>query len=122
MKKLSQYERSKYYTKYGETFEELETCAYKMGEEWDFYIRMYDELDIIFHKYHLMLCKQRTDLKLYALMYRNVDIDRCSIVDKSFFLSRSNDISGYKNTIYSNKTSDKEKLVRYYFEPLWITF
>ena len=49
-------------------------------------------------------------------MYRNVDIDRCSIVDKSFFLSKSNEISGYGNTIYSNKTSNKEKLVRYYYE------
>ena len=116
MQKLSQYEKSKYYSKYGDTFEELEAYAYEMGEEWDAYIKMYDELDIILHKYHLMLCKQRTDLKLFALMCRNVDIDRCSIVDKSFFLSRSNDISGYRNTIYSNKTSAKEKLVRDYFE------
>ena len=116
MQKLSQYEKSNYYAKYGDAFDELETCAYNMGEEWDFYIRMYDELDIILHRYHLMLSKQRKDLKLFALMYRNVDIDRCSIVDKSFFLSKSNEISGYRNTIYSNKTSNKEKLVRYYYE------
>lgn len=116
MQKLSQYEKSNYYAKYGDTFDELETYAYNMGEEWDFYIRMYDELDIILHRYHLMLSKQRKDLKLFALMYRNVDIDRCSIVDKSFFLSKSNEISGYGNTIYSNKTSNKEKLVRYYYE------
>lgn len=112
----SRYYGSKYYDKYGDTFKELEACAYKMDEEWDFYIRMYDELDIILHRYHLMLSKQRKDLKLFALMYRNVDIDRCSIVDKSFFLSKSNEISGYSNTIYSNKTSNKEKIVRYYYE------
>lgn len=63
MQKLSQYEKSKYYSKYGDAFEELEAYAYEMGEEWDAYIKMYDELDIILHKYHLMLCKQRTDLK-----------------------------------------------------------
>ena len=50
MQKLSQYEKSNYYAKYGDAFDELETCAYNMGEEWDFYIRMYDELDIILHR------------------------------------------------------------------------
>ena len=116
MQKLSQYEKSKYYSKYGDTFEELEAYAYEMGEEWDAYIKMYDEMDIIHHKYLSLRNLHGIDLKLYALMHRNVDIDRCSIVDKSFFLSRVNEISGYRNIIYSNNASYKEKLVRYYFE------
>ncbi len=48
MQNLSQYERSKYYPKYGNTFDELETCVYKMGEDRDVYIRMYDELILFF--------------------------------------------------------------------------
>ena len=112
----SRYYSSKYYDKYGEIFKELEFFSEKMGKEWDAYIKMFDEMNIILHNYLSLRNMHGTDLKLYALMYRNVDIDRCCIVDKSFFLSKSNEISGYRNTIYSNKTSDKEKLVRYYFE------
>ena len=112
----SKYYSSKYYDKYGDIFKNLDSFAEIMGKEWDAYIKMYDEMDIILHRYLSMLNMQRTDLKLYALMYRNVDIDRCSIVDKSFFISKLNEISGYRNTIYSNNASNKEKLVRYYFE------
>ena len=112
----SKYYSSKYYDKYGDTFKNLDSFAEIMGKEWDAYIKMYDEMDTILHRYLSMLNLQRTDLKLYALMYRNVDIDRCSIVDKSFFISKLNEIRGYRNTIYSNNASNKEKLVRYYFE------
>jgi hypothetical protein len=112
----SKYYSSKYYDKYGDIFKELEFLAYEMGKEWDTYIKMYDEMDIILHKYLSLRYMHGTDLKLYALMYRNVDIGSCSIVDKSFFLSKANEISGYRNTIFSNKASNKEKLVRYYFE------
>ncbi len=112
----SKYYSSKYYDKYGDTFKNLDSFAEIMGKEWDAYIKMYDEMDIILHRYLSMLNLQRTDLKLYALMYRNVDIDRCSIVDKSFFISKLNEIRGYRNTIYSNNASNKEELVRYYFE------
>ena len=80
------------------------------------YVEMYEEMDIILHRYCSLQWNHRADLKAYALMYRNVDIDRCSIVDKSFFISKLNEISGYRNTIYSNNASYKEKLVRYYFE------
>ena len=80
------------------------------------YAEMYEEMDIILHRYCSLQWSHRADLKVYALMYRNVDIDSCSIVDKSFFLSKLNEISGYRNTIYSNNASNKEKLVRYYFE------
>lgn len=80
------------------------------------YAEMYEEMDIILHRYCSLQWNHRADLKTYALMYRNVDIDRCSIVDKSFFLSKLNEIRGYRNTIYSNNASNKEKLVRYYFE------
>ena len=72
------------------------------------YAEMYEEMDIILHRYCSLQWNHRADLKTYALMYRNVDIDRCSIVDK--------EIRGYRNTIYSNNASNKEKLVRYYFE------
>ena len=112
----SKYYSSKYYDKYGDTFKNLDSFAEIMGKEWDAYIKMYDEMDTILHRYLSMLNLQRTDLKLYALMYRNVDIDRCSIVDKSFFISKLNEIRGYRNTMYSNNASNKEKLVRYYFE------
>ena len=112
----SKYYSSKYYDKYGDTFKNLDSFAEIMGKEWDAYIKMYDEMDTILHRYLSMLNLQRTDLKLYALMYRNVDIDRCSIVDKSFFISKLNEFRGYRNTIYSNNASNKEKLVRYYFE------
>ena len=112
----SKYYSSKYYDKYGDIFKELEFLAPKMGKEWDAYIKMYDEMDIILHKYLSLRNMHGTDLKLYALMYRNVDIGSCSIVDKSFFLSRANEISGYRNIIYSNNASYREKLVRYYFE------
>ena len=112
----SKYYSSKYYDKYGDIFKNLDSFAEIMGKEWDAYIKMYNEMDIILHRYLSMLNLQRTDLKLYALMYRNVDIDRCSIVDKSFFISKLNEIRGYRNTIYSNNASNKEKLVRYYFE------
>lgn len=112
----SKYYSSKYYDKYGDTFKNLDSFAEIMGKEWDAYIKMYDEMDTILHRYLSMLNLQRTDLKLYALMYRNVDIDRCSIVDKSFFMSKLNEFRGYRNTIYSNNASNKEKLVRYYFE------
>ena len=80
------------------------------------YAEMYEEMDIILHRYCSLQWNHRADLKTYALMYRNVDIDRCSIVDKSFFLNKLNEISGYRNSIYSNNASNKEKLVRYYFE------
>ena len=59
------------------------------------YAEMYEEMDIILHRYCSLQCKQSTDLKLYALMYKNVDIFACSIIDKAFFLSKLNEISGY---------------------------
>lgn len=80
------------------------------------YVDMYEEMDIILHRYSSLQWNHRDDLKAFSLMFRNVDIDNCSIVDKAFFLNRANDIIGYKNIIYSAKASDRERIVRYYYE------
>ena len=80
------------------------------------YAEMYEEMDIILHRYCSLQWNHREDLKAYALMFRNVDIDNCSIVDKAFFLNKANEIIGYKDKTYSANASVKEKLVRYYLE------
>lgn len=80
------------------------------------YADMYDEMDISLHRYCSLQWKHRADLKAYALMFRNVDIDNCSIIDKVFFLNRSNEIIGYKDKVYSANASVKAKLVKYYLE------
>lgn len=82
------------------------------------YADMYEDIDIIVHKYEALKCSkiQRVDLMLYSLMYRNVNIDFCSVIDMMFFLSKQSEITGYRNTIYSNKAYSKERIVRYYFE------
>ena len=80
------------------------------------YAEMYEEMDIILHKYCSLQWNHRADLKAYALMFRNVDIDCCNIVDKAFFLNRSNEIIGYKDKVYSANASVKEKLLKYYYE------
>ena len=80
------------------------------------YAEMYEEMDIILHRYCSLQWNHREDLKAYALMFRNVDIDNCSIVDKAFFINKANEIIGYKDKVYSANSSAKEKLVKYYLE------
>ena len=71
------------------------------------YAEMYEEMDIILHRYCSMQWNHREDLKAYALMFRNVDIDNCSIVDKAFFINKANEIIGYKDKVYSANASEK---------------
>ena len=80
------------------------------------YAEMYEEMDIILHRYCSLQWNHREDLKAYALMFRNVDIDNCSVVDKAFFINKANEIIGYKNKVYSANASVKEKLVKYYLK------
>ena len=80
------------------------------------YAKMFEEFDIILHRYSAFLWNHREDLKAFALMFRNVDIDSCNIIDKAYFLSKSNEIIGYKNYIYSSNSTIKEKLVGYYLK------
>ena len=113
----SNYYGSKYYDKYGDTFKELEGFAYKMDKEWDTYIVMFDELSQVEDNYwSLLLSDYLEDLNAFALMYRNVSLGYNSILDKAFFLSRMNNLKGYKQRIYSQQVSMKELLVRYYIE------
>ena len=112
----SRYYSSKYYDKYGDTFKELEDFAYKMGKEWDAYIRMYDEMALIALQYVDLNRNYNDDLRAFALMFRNVDINRCNVVDKAFFISKEHEIRGYKKKIYNLNASKKEKLVKCYFE------
>lgn len=113
----SNYYGSKYYDKYGDTFKELEGFAYKMDKEWDTYIVMFDELSQVEDNYwSLLLSDYLEDLNAFALMYRNVSLGYNSILDKAFFLSKMNNLKGYKQRIYSQQVSRKELLVRYYIE------
>ena len=113
----SNYYGSKYYDKYGDTFKELEGFAYKMDKEWDTYIVMFDELSQVEDNYwSLLLSDYLEDLNAFALMYRNVSLGYNSILDKAFFLSKMNNLKGYKQRIYSQQVSMKELLVRYYIE------
>ena len=113
----SNYYGSKYYDKYGDTFKELEGFAYKMDKEWDTYIVMFDELSQVEDNYwSLLLSDYLEDLNAFALMYRNVSLGYNSILDKAFFLSKMNNLKGYKLRIYSQQVSRKELLVRYYIE------
>ena len=108
---------SNYYDKYGDTFKELEGFAYKMDKEWDTYIVMFDELSQVEDNYwSLLLSDYLEDLNAFALMYRNVSLGYNSILDKAFFLSKMNNLKGYKQRIYSQQVSRKELLVRYYIE------
>ena len=80
------------------------------------YAEMYEEMDIILHRYDSLLWNHREDLKAYALMYRNVDIDKCSIVDKAFFLDKSNEVIGYYNQIISKSSRMRDNLVEFYLK------
>lgn len=112
----SRYYNSKYYDKYGKIFEDLENLAYKMGKEWDTYIKMYDEMALIALQYGDLNQKYNDDLQAFALMFRNIDINNCNVVDKAYFLSKKHDIIGYKKKIYQINASPKEKLVKCYLE------
>lgn len=115
--KVLRYLYSEYYNKYGDTFKELEGFAYKMDKEWDTYIVMFDELSQVEDNYwSLLLSDYLEDLNAFALMYRNVSLGYNSILDKAFFLSKMNNLKGYKQRIYSQQVSRKELLVRYYIE------
>ena len=107
---------SKYYDKYGKIYEDLEHYAYEMGKEWDTYIIMFEEMADIVDNYWTFLRDNLEDLKLYALMYRNVSLGFNSILDKAFFISRKEIIKGFKNKIYSPSASKRELLVRYYYK------
>lgn len=100
-----------YYERYGEIFEDI-----PYGEEYDRYVAMFDEFDIILEKYKRLLIYHVEDISIYALMHRNVHLLANSILDKSFFVKREKDIINYKNKVYSSDASKKEKLVRYYYE------
>lgn len=112
----SSYLSSKYYDKYGKIFLDLEYLAYKMNKEWDAYIKMYDEMALIALQYGDLNQKYNDDLQAFALMFRNIDINNCNVVDKAYFLSKKHEIIGYRKKIYDINASPKEKLVKCYFE------
>ena len=88
----SYYLSSKYYDKYGKIFKDLEYLAYKMGKEWDTYIKMYDEMALVALQYGDLNQKYNDDLQAFALMFRNIDINNCNVVDKAYtntFLKRT---------------------------------
>lgn len=116
LKEISNYHKSEYYNKFGKVFDNMELYANTLGKEWDYYIVMYDELAKIIECYFSFMRDNIEDLKLYALMYRNVSLGQNSIYDKAFFLNNKEKIIGYKNRIYSLSASKKEVLVRYYYK------
>lgn len=116
LKEISNYRKSEYYNKFGKVFDNMELYANTLGKEWDYYIVMYDELAKIIECYFSFMRDNLEDLKLYALMYRNVSLGQNSIYDKAFFLNNKEKIIGYKNRIYSLSASKKEVLVRYYYK------
>lgn len=77
----------------------------------------YKELEAKYESFHDLLSHHYEDLKLYALMYRNVPLynicnDAMSIL---YFLSRKSEIIGFKEKLEKDK-SNKAKLVLLYYE------
>ena len=116
MEREPYYYSSIYYEKYGNEFDELERCTCSLGEDWDTYISMFDVFGDILFEYYQLRWEHGEDLKAFALMYHNVDIDRCSIVDKAYFVHKKNEIEGYRDKVFSSGISCKERVVKYYYD------
>ena len=99
-------EHSIYWERYGRLFDKIPLK----------YVEIFDELDKILDAYDKLLCSNLEDLKLYALMYNNVNLSRNSIIDKAFFIKKENEIKTYADKTYSPNANIKEKVLKYYFE------
>ena len=95
---------TKFIKTYGEfNYQVWETLSHSQKEE-------YRELEQLCSDYYMLYKDHYDDLKLYALMYRNVPLFNIDLRSVLFFASKKEDIIGYKEKIMNDK-SDKAEIV-----------
>ncbi len=78
----------------------------------------YKELERFYSDFYTLYSDHYEDLKLYALMYRNIPLYKCAndVYSVLFFAFRKDEIIGYKQRLMSQKSTDKVKIVFMYYE------
>ncbi len=76
----------------------------------------YEELKKYYQIFATLYTEHYEDLKLYALMYRNVPLYHCAndAFSVLFFASKKDEIIGYKNKLYADRRADKARIVILY--------
>lgn len=80
--------------------------------------REYQEIENYYSIFTNLLSEHYEDLKLYALMYRNVALYNCDKdpISVLFFASKQNEIIGFKKKLQAEKESDKAKIAFLFYE------
>ena len=78
----------------------------------------YQEIENYYSVFANLLNEHYEDLKLYALMYRNVALYNCDKdpISILFFASKQNEIIGFKKKLETDKDSDKAKIAFLYYD------
>ena len=80
--------------------------------------REYQEIENYYSIFGNLLSEHYEDLKLYALMYRNVVLYNCDKdpISVLFFASKQNEIIGFKKKLQADKKSDKARIAFLYYD------
>ena len=78
----------------------------------------YHEIEDYYSIFANLLSEHYEDLKLYALMYRNVPLYNCDKdpISVLFFASNQNEIIGFKKKLEADKDSNKAKIAFLYYD------
>lgn len=106
--------------------EEQKTFIRKYGERLlDSWERMndsqkqeYQKIENYYSIFANLLSEHYEDLKLYALMYRNVALYNCDKdpISVLYFASKHNEIIGFKKKLQADKESDKARIAFLYYD------
>ena len=106
--------------------DEQKTFIRKYGESlldsWermnDSHKREYQEIENYYSIFANLLSEHYEDLKLYALMYRNVALYNCDKdpISVLYFASKQNEIIGFKKKLQADKESDKAKIAFLFYD------
>ena len=104
-----------------EKYKDVVTDCYSIPLE---YWRKLEELETIHKTYYDLFQNHYVDLKYYALMYRDIELEaNPHLHDIAFFAQKAKDIIGYKERLL-NETSLKSQVVQLYYnhEPMFRNF